>query len=71
MECTYIDQNEYFDYYNTLCNEKNLRKKYPLFFNEVETICQSLLYKIDKINSGNFFKKHVEIMGLDVQLKLL
>ncbi|MCB8506852.1 hypothetical protein KMA67_14415, partial [Enterococcus durans] len=66
-----VGEKDYFNFYNEICRDENLLKKYPNVIKEIQDICQNISDKIREINQDNFFQIHSEILGLDSRLQII
>ncbi|MBO1117025.1 DUF7006 family protein [Enterococcus hirae] len=66
-----MNKENYFGFYEKICNDNELSKQYPLVVKEIQNICQIINSKIEEINSDNFFELHAEILGYDSRLQII
>ncbi|MBO1135009.1 DUF7006 family protein [Enterococcus hirae] len=67
----FLNKENYFGFYEKICNDNELSKQYPLVVKEIQNICQIINSKIEEINSDNFFELHAEILGYDSRLQII
>lgn len=71
MKLNYLDEEEYFNYFEEKYTDSQFIEKYPLIAQRMEFLCQSMKEKICNYKSLDFFRLHAEILGLDAQLQIL
>lgn len=67
----FLNEEDYFLYFEQKCNDKLFYNKYPLIVAEIKAICDQMKKKIELVNSQNFFIIHSELMGLDARLQII
>ena len=68
---SFSNSRDYFNYFEEIYSDKQLKKKYPLITNEIEKNCNFMKQAIEIINNKNFFRIHSILMGLDLRLQIL
>lgn len=71
MKLNYLDEEEYFVYFEEKYTDPQFIEKYPLIAQRMEFLCESIKEKIYNYKSPNFFRLHAEILGLDAQLQII